>query len=51
MSGKWNHLVLGVERTRDDKVLFRTIELNEKVAILMLSQRSIDNIMSLSFSN
>jgi major membrane immunogen (membrane-anchored lipoprotein) len=32
VSGKWNHLVLRVERTSDDKVLFKTIELNGQVA-------------------
>jgi hypothetical protein len=32
VSGKWNHLVLRVERTSDDKVLFKSIELNGQVA-------------------
>ena len=34
VSGKWNHLVLRVQRTSDDKVLFKTIELNGQVATL-----------------
>ena len=34
VSGKWNHLVLRVQRTSDDKVLFKTIELNGNVATL-----------------
>jgi hypothetical protein len=32
VSGKWNHLVLRVQRTNDDKVLFKSIELNGQVA-------------------
>ena len=32
VSGKWNHLVLRVQRTSDDKVLFKSIELNGQVA-------------------
>jgi hypothetical protein len=34
VSGKWNHLVLRVQRTSDDKVLFKSIELNGQVANL-----------------
>ena len=32
VSGKWNHLVLTVQRTSDDKVLFKSIALNGNVA-------------------
>ena len=32
VSGKWNHLVLRAQRTNDDKVLFKSIELNGQVA-------------------
>jgi hypothetical protein len=32
VSGKWNHLVLRAQRTSDNKVLFKSIELNGQVA-------------------
>lgn len=34
VSGKWNHLVLTVQRTNDNQVLFKSIELNGQVANL-----------------